>query len=155
MAKSKKKSGALAELAKLREAMKKVIEEKGKPALLEMASEAFAFEEVEAVRWPQYTPSFNDGDPCTFSVGDVTVKLKGTDEKNDEDGDEDYEDEDGFLDSYSDRVKAIKGLGDAMDEIGAALSENEDVLEQVFSNNVKVTVSRDGKIEIDDYDCGY
>lgn len=33
-----------------------------------------AFEQgVTAVTWHQYTPYFNDGEPCEFSVGDVSV----------------------------------------------------------------------------------
>ena len=34
------------------------------------------YPDVEAVRWTQYTPYFNDGDTCTFSVHDGYVKLK-------------------------------------------------------------------------------
>ena len=53
-----------------------------------------AVEGVESVKWDQYTPYFNDGDACEFSVYDARVKVTGGDE---EAGD--YED--GFYDSYS------------------------------------------------------
>ncbi|ASR76549.1 hypothetical protein SEA_SUSHI23_129 [Streptomyces phage Sushi23] len=33
-------------------------------------------EHVASVRWEQYTPSFNDGEPCRFSVHRVAVSLK-------------------------------------------------------------------------------
>lgn len=52
-----------------------------------------AFDEVVAVRWRQYTPYFNDGDPCTFSAYGFGVKLVGGAE---EAGD--YED--GFYNVY-------------------------------------------------------
>ncbi|QNN98369.1 hypothetical protein SEA_LILMARTIN_129 [Streptomyces phage LilMartin] len=34
-------------------------------------------EHVASVRWEQYTPSFNDGEPCRFSVHRVSVSLNG------------------------------------------------------------------------------
>ena len=30
---------------------------------------------VESIVWDQYTPYFNDGDPCEFIIYDVQVKL--------------------------------------------------------------------------------
>ncbi|MBB3752418.1 hypothetical protein FHT44_004930 [Mycolicibacterium sp. BK634] len=47
----------------------------------------FAFPEVEAVRWHQYTPYFNDGEECVFSIREAYVKFFGVDEGGDyEDG---------------------------------------------------------------------
>src|SRR5687768_12752869 len=37
-------------------------------------------EGVEAVIWHQYTPYFNDGDPCTFSVYGEGVFLTGSED---------------------------------------------------------------------------
>lgn len=48
---------------------------------------------VESVKWAQYTPYFNDGDPCVFTASFRGVKLVGGDE---EAGD--YED--GYIDRY-------------------------------------------------------
>lgn len=53
----------------------------------------WAFDEVEAVKWRQCTPYFNDGDACTFGSYGISVKLKGIDEGGDYD--------DGFLDGDS------------------------------------------------------
>lgn len=36
--------------------------------------------EVQAIGWTQYTPGFNDGDPCTFSVHDVDVLVQTSEE---------------------------------------------------------------------------
>lgn len=36
---------------------------------------------VEAVRWNQYTPYFNDGEPCEFNVYDAYVKIAGDEEE--------------------------------------------------------------------------
>lgn len=43
--------------------------------LVKALDELLAVEGVEAVRWRQYTPYFNDGDPCVFSAHGVSVKL--------------------------------------------------------------------------------
>jgi len=50
-------------------------------------------EGVEAVKWDQYTPYFNDGEPCEFSVYDYSVKYASDDLSGDG--------EDGFVDSWS------------------------------------------------------
>lgn len=38
-----------------------------------------AYPEVEAVRWEQYTPYFNDGDVCEFGVREPRIKFVGED----------------------------------------------------------------------------
>lgn len=74
----------------------KTVKEQHDPAELIAALDAlFAFPEVVAVRWTQYTPYFNDGEACTFDVNDARTKLIDTDE-------EDGEYEDGFIDSSGD-----------------------------------------------------
>ena len=35
-----------------------------------------AFPNLVSAQWHQFTPGFNDGEPCTFSVGTVTVTFK-------------------------------------------------------------------------------
>ena len=51
---------------------------------------------VKKVRWTQYTPYFNDGDPCEFSLNEFTVKLG----KKFGVGKEEGEHEDGYLSTY-------------------------------------------------------
>lgn len=54
--------------------------------------------EVEAVRWDQYTPYWNDGEPCVFSTGNLLIKIEVA-EESDEDDYEEYSD--GFRSNYS------------------------------------------------------
>jgi hypothetical protein len=51
--------------------------------LLNALDELLAIPGVEAVRWQQYTPYFNDGEACEFGVGEPLVKLAGDDENED------------------------------------------------------------------------
>lgn len=65
---------------------------------LALVDAVLGVEGVKALRWRQYTPYFNDGDPCVFRVSEASVKLSkdvfGKTKKH-----SDYED--GFIDSYA------------------------------------------------------
>jgi hypothetical protein len=50
-----------------------------------------------SIKWEQYTPYFNDGDVCEFSVGEVRFRI----DPESEDGDYD----DGFLSTYDVQLK--------------------------------------------------
>lgn len=45
---------------------------------------------IEAVRWQQYTPSFNDGEACEFGVHTASVKIVGDKVDEEPEDDEDY-----------------------------------------------------------------
>jgi hypothetical protein len=51
---------------------------------------------VEAIRWTQFTPYFNDGDECSFGVHEIRIKIEGAELE-----DYDYERDDGFASAYS------------------------------------------------------
>ena len=91
-------------------------------------------EEYVQIQWTQYTPSFNDGDPCRFSVGDVYLQRE-----DDEEGDGDW----------LGRKPGMQPVADVWAGI------NKDTLETAFGSGSKITVKRDGSFEIDDYYCGY
>jgi hypothetical protein len=93
---------------------------------------------VASVSWRQYTPYFNDGDACTFSVGDPILTLRdassadsdaGNDEDENGEGDEDEDEDDGeYRDDsslLSDRAFYSKGgykSPKKVDEIDARLA---------------------------------
>ncbi|MCW2902217.1 MAG: hypothetical protein JWO67_4482 [Streptosporangiaceae bacterium] len=97
---------------------------------------------VEAVKWHQYTPSFNDGDPCEFGVHEFYVRVAGTDE---EAGD--YED--GFLGGYDSELNdAVKT---PLRNLGSAGGHCEDFLRESFGDHAQVTATAKG-FEIEYYD---
>jgi hypothetical protein len=61
---------------------------------------------IYAIRWRQYTPYFNDGDPCVFYIHGVYLKFSPLD-GDVEDGDGDYED--GFASDYDNEYSAVLG----------------------------------------------
>lgn len=88
------------ELATVMAEAKAKIEAEGKRALKEYLEDTFiAYPQIKAIGWTQYTPYFNDGDECIFSVREPQLLLAES-QKDDE---EDYEDEfgPGWRDSYS------------------------------------------------------
>ena len=94
--------------------------------------------EVKGVKWTQYAPSFNDGDPCTFHVGELNL-INGEDE-DEEEADNLGELSEIFEGNYGDTVTPMESL--FMAAFGA-------------SSEVKLMRGADD-FEVDEhYDCGY
>lgn len=102
--------------------------------------------EVEILRWAQYTPYFNDGDPCIFGVSEVCVKLKGQQEKT---GHNSSEEE--FLSSWELDRKNHTELRKNLDVLDKIFHEFEDLFKDVFGDHAMVTVTPDN-IEVEQYD---
>ncbi len=94
---------------------------------------------VNAVRWTQYSPHFNDGDPCTFGVYDPYFDVEGVDD----DSEGWYGDGDGFYsiawnnNDYND-IKEFEKLFSSI--------PNE-VYEYAFGDGYQITIRRaDGSL---------
>lgn len=125
-----------------------------KPAFREMFE---ACPSIEAVRWRQYTPYFNDGDACVFRVGDHYLKFTG-DKKDEAEGDDDDGDyEDGFSSTY--------GLTGEKEAAAAIVSElfrclDDEMMLTAFEDHAKITATREGfeitatreGFEVEEYD---
>jgi hypothetical protein len=130
--------------------------EQADPAeLIEKLQAVLAFPEVENVRWEQFTPYFNDGDVCEFSVYTAYVKLVGR-----EDGG-DYND--GYLEEadfrwYPERYEDVANataISSALREFSSALGggSHERILIEKFGDPAQVTATRDGfSIEFYEHD---
>lgn len=66
---------------------------------------------IEEFGWRQYTPYFNDGEPCTFGVGDLWF-LTPEDADDEEDRKEREEDPYGWSDAH--HVSGSKGFGETI-----------------------------------------
>jgi hypothetical protein len=123
-----------AALKQKRDEYEAAIKEHGKAALVnEMKGLFEKFQDVGSVRWTQYTPHFNDGEPCVFSV-----YFEGT-----LDVGEPARDDDEYEYNYGrESFTAFRKL----------VEEAEEVLEEAFGDGSKVTVHRDGRVEVDEYE---
>jgi hypothetical protein len=70
-----------------------VVEQKTPAEFLAALDAVLDLPGVEAVKWQQYTPYFNDGEPCEFNVHEFRVRIVGDDEDTG-----DYED--GFREAF-------------------------------------------------------
>jgi len=126
------------------EELRKEAAEAMKPMLIAFMKET---PQVKAVKWTQYTPYFNDGDPCTFSVNDPEFYFEG----------DDQDDEGKSLWSL-DRSDYGPKPGQCSPETAKAcaafvqaLGGMDDALETLFGDHCKVIVTADG-VEVDEYD---
>lgn len=133
----------LNELKKMREEYKAQVRKAGREALLNELQEFFeAQDKYTWVQWTQYTPYFNDGDPCVFGLGHIDFLT-------DEDKDcEDYV-EGPYISTYRDRDK-YEGADALAYDLKKTLRGNEDILEEVFGDHAKVTATSEG-ISVEEY----
>jgi hypothetical protein len=125
------------------EAIIKKMEERGREAFKAGSAQLFnGNPDLVSFSWTQYTPYFNDGDPCEFGVNSYL----------------DIEFSDGtFLEEWTDysskyEEEANEGqrvTADAAYELVSAIPEN--VMKTLFGDHVKVTVFRD-RVEVDEYE---
>lgn len=92
---------------------------------------------IDAIRWHQYTPYFNDGDQCVFRVRDVEIQaivLFGDD----------------FYDEYS-IDKPHKEIKIAVHELNSTFKEIEDILEMIFGDHVEITIDKKLNVTVEEY----
>lgn len=71
------------------ETLKKTIKKTLKDTFKGLTKELFdTYPELKSFGWDQYTPYFNDGEPCEFRANTSDIKINGYDEYDDE-GDSD------------------------------------------------------------------
>lgn len=111
------------------------------PALLAPLFEKYPG--VKNVRWTQYTPYFNDGDPCEFSTNAGYADLNW-------DGGEDEEDDEETETVKAETVEVPEGAEDEFQEVLASIDDS--FYKDLFGDHVEVTVSRDGTINVEEYE---
>lgn len=154
------------ELTDLKQQYDDKLENEGEDAVKELFKEFFeANPRAESVTWTQYTPYFNDGDACTFSVYDMTVTIGEAEESsNDEvllteddmDGEDEDEDDEEYVDEW-DSYGLSKSEDPEMQKLGEALGVlegiPEDVLEYVFGDHARIVATISGfEVEEQDHD---
>jgi hypothetical protein len=112
------------------------------------------YPEIDAVRWIQYTPHFNDGDVCEFGRYGFDARVhsqKETQETGDEELISSQEvDEDGFYEGYS--IDAKTTLGKALSQLEDTFdSDTNELLKSAFGDGVKIVATRKG-FKVEDYD---
>lgn len=145
-----------------------VAQKEGKNLLTQHFETLFSeIPKLSAIQWTQYTPFFNDGDACVFSIGEPYFYFS-------EDGEEESypkyfyeaEDSDNIFNSWSltsdyieknypEKFNFLQSLDlktnqfDLLKEFSNFSNELEDLYLMAFGDHVCVTINRteDGKIE--------
>lgn len=145
---------------------KQTIQEKLKKEFKTIISKLFEQNsELKAIVWVQYTPYFNDGDPCIFQIGDVSfTNATGNDLQDIHWGEYDGKNKDvRVLSTYTtltgkwarDEDKEYAKLIDfeTCKKVGQLMTSEEmkDVMLATFGDHVKVIATREG-FTIEEYD---
>lgn len=130
------------ELLRIQREAKEQIGKAGKKAVSALFKNFFAANtDVTAIGWTQYTPHFNDGDPCEFGVRDFYFNTKA-----DLDFEETaiHDEEDGWSDTYArpEAPKRQREIAEAVSRIERAV--DDDVFEESFGDGVQVIAVPDG-----------
>lgn len=119
---------------------------KGLEAFLIAEFEKLPADKVNSIRWTQYTPGFNDGDPCEFSMGSTYASL---------DRDHDWSDDcDGGENGFELAISSSGGWNKENPFVPHNIPD--DLYEIAFRDGVEVIWRRGAtQLEVDSYDCGY
>lgn len=153
------------QIAKSKEEIKKLksdLNEKLKENFHELTKELFdSYPELDSFGWRQYTPYFNDGEPCEFRSMHDYPTINGNDENYGESeqpegvldivklGSEEIYDENwkkienpDYNPYYSEIVKVVKDFLNQFDD---------DDMEGLFGNHVSIHITSEG-VQVEDYD---
>ena len=146
---------------KMRAEYEDVISTKGQGLLESVFLDAFqGVPGLSEIRWCQFTPGFNDGDACTFGIGEVEYVIEGK-------LNEDYENDEGQgePDSYthgeawpSSYELQTEPYYETVQKFQKNFYSLERVLEVTLGDPCQVTAKYDGEnviFEVEEYECGY
>lgn len=141
----------LADLKKFKSEYKEKMRKDGQAAFSTEMKKFFADNpDIEAIRWVQYTPHFNDGEPCVFRVREFEFKPV---DKNEQSLIESDEYSSGpFLggDYYKEEVKAIwDKYNKRVTQLEDAVVDNE-LMEMLFGDHCRVVATAEG-FEVEEY----
>jgi hypothetical protein len=124
------------------EALRRTYTEGAQQALNEGFQQLFAAHPtLKAVRWTQYTPHFNDGEPCVFHMHEARYLVEGVAADAGDYGD-------GFIGRY-DRaelatVPGVAAVVEAAEKFTNGLREFQDLLREMLGDHLRVTVTATG-----------
>ncbi len=137
----------LEELKKMKADYTAALKEHSKGVIAEHYGAVFAAHpDVIGIRWTQYTPHFNDGEACVFGVNELEFLFSP----------------DSGIAKKAKAKSSVFDLGDGwLSGYGSAAAKfhpvfgterlDEDILEGL-GDGVRITIHRDMKMEIDEYD---
>jgi len=116
--------------------------------------------EVSMVMWEQFTPAFNDGDPCEFRIHELNFYNK------EEYSEEEFEELDGSGDVllcgecnnasiYSQYIVLHEEASNVCEKLIHIISSDEDIMKLIFGDPAKIIVKRSGELIVEEYEVPY
>jgi hypothetical protein len=117
------------------------LQKDGKTALQQVFKDLFAAHpNLKSVVWTQYTPYFNDGDPCYFRVREFDVNYALTEE--DDPNVSDYNHGDSLYSLRESEDEAAQAAAEAVCDLEDEIPQ--DILEATFGDHCKVVATPKG-----------
>jgi hypothetical protein len=139
---------SIKELKKQMDELRKQMKTHGKSGLDADFKEFFEkHPEITGIAWTQYAPSFNDGEPCVFSVHEFHYTKDEDPSLNDFSGYGNKDDGSGGWLEVS--WRDTNPLEEAVSELEGELIDN-DIFQISFGDSVKVMATKDG-IVVEEY----
>ena len=147
----------LKELQRMKEAYTHKLKTEGATIIKQIVNEVFSvMPEIYSFSWIQYTPYFNDGDPCIFCVHEPSAWYTKESMEEDEDGEGEINSwalskyitenrpkpDDEYY--YDEKLNAIEPARIVrLKECFDAINNNEDLMEMSFGDGVSILFTRD------------
>jgi len=140
----------LAEIAKKKEELTAELRQDFAPMLKPLFDKSNG--KIQSISWTQYTPYFNDGEECIFSVNlDYSFKINGEDSEDAEDYVNFWDKEIGWPSKPNPNYDKFQS--DIISEFKEILSSIDDEFyKDLFGDHVEVTVNSSGEIETEGYE---
>jgi len=108
--------------------------------------------EGTTITWCQYTPYFNDGDPCVFGVGGIEVRFKPLEGEDKEMAEEEYGEDEGFCHGEIDQTKELpKEVRADAKALTGFISSQEELMLALYDDHNIIRLSKDGAT-VSDYE---
>lgn len=123
------------------------IQDAAKGVFVESVTDLFTQnDDLDSFGWRQWTPHWNDGNPCVFGActDPDMIFINGSNVYEDDLGNSDIED----MSEEENRRAAV--LADEVSKILIAIGDSN--LELMFGDHVEINVSRNGDIEVKKYE---
>jgi len=150
----------LSDLNKIKSNISKKEELLSKQVLSEMKSLMTRNPLLIGVRWVQFTPHFNDGEPCVFDMYGPEIKFDDSiiphkeDDHNEGFVDKHYLTKDFFEERVDiinvGQIKSLEKAVKEVDQLYGYLYSMQDQVNAMFGDGYQVTITKDG-VEVEEY----
>jgi hypothetical protein len=135
---------------------RQLVPQRPKEELVPIMLDVLNDERVKFILWIQYTPYFNDGEPCEFGVGDFGIVMDGVD-YSEVLGSYGYDENQDLTSLYPDELttwyelKDEDPLKEKLKTLAKTSGPFEDAYYELFGDHARVIATRE-KFTIDEYE---